>query len=144
MSGDAYLRAEVATDLQRRLAGVHGVGHDEHRMVRAVVSGSGALVDLAFHPAAPALGATRLGEAIVAAAAAAQSDAAQRGYTAMALALGDEATATVVATAEASRFTETEPAGPPSWPATGPRSTPPAGDDADLDSFDASIFRSDR
>lgn len=68
--------------------------------------------------------------------------AAQRGYTA--LALGDEATATVVATAEASAFTETEPAGSPSWPATGPRSTPPAGDDDDLDSFDASIFRSDR
>lgn len=131
MSGDAYLRAEVATDLQRRLATVHGIGRDEHRMVRAVVSGTGALVDLAFHPAAPALGTTRLGEAIVAAAAAAQSDAAHRGYTAMALALGDEATATVIATAataEASAFTETEP----------------AGDDDDLDSFDASIFRSDR
>lgn len=94
---DAFHRADIAAELQRRLASVHGVGYDEDRLVCAVVSGAGALVDLTFHPAAPGLGPTRLGEAIVAAANHAQTDARQRGYTMMALALGDEATAAVEA-----------------------------------------------
>lgn len=142
MTGDPYLRAEVATDVRRRLAGVHGTGHDEHRMVSAVVSGTGALVDLRFHPAAPAIGPIRLGEAIVAAAAAAQADAAGRGYTMLALALGDEATATVEASAAGT---------PPPARSPAPRrdrdfdGAGGARDEAgELDSFDASVLRSDR
>ena len=128
MTGDAYLRAEVADDVQRRLAGVRGTGFDADRMVSAVVSGTGALVDLAFHPAAPALGATRLGAAIVEAARNAEADATRRGYTMLALALGDEATLAV----EAAAYQPQQP------------SQPPAEEDDDLASFDASVFRSDR
>jgi hypothetical protein len=97
VSGDAYLRADVAAAVQRRLTRVEGVGYDADRMVCAVVSGAGALVDLMFHPAAQALGPNGLGEAIVAAAWNAQADARQRGYTMLALALGDEAAAAVEA-----------------------------------------------
>jgi hypothetical protein len=92
-----------------------------------VVSGTGALVDLMLHPAAPALGPTRLGEAIVAAARNAEADATRRGYTMMALALGDEATLAVEAAA---------------YPGIHEPPATQVGDD--LGSFDASVFRSDR
>jgi len=160
VSGDAYLRAEVAAEVQRRMAGIQGVGYDDDRMVCAVVSGTGALVDLMFHPAAQALGPARLGEAIVAAAWNAQTDVRQRGYTMLALALGDEAAAAVETTdspapARAAgwdtvgRFswpgptTSSEPAG---WPEPGASSEPAATstEDDDLSAFDPSIFRSDR
>jgi len=91
------------------------------------VSGTGALVDLTFHPAAHALGPVRLGEAIVEAAQLAQADAKQRAYTLMALSLGDDATA-IVERSEA----------------TGLRPPAPRQEDDDLASFDASIFRSNR
>ena len=137
MSGDAYLRAEVAADVQRRLTEVTGTGYDADRMVCAVVSGAGALVDLMFHPAAQALGPKGLGEAIVAAAWNAQADARQRGYTLLALALGDEAAAAVEAadSPAPARAAGLDTVGRPISP------EPHAHED---DPFDASIFRSDR
>lgn len=138
MSADAYLRAEVAADVQRRLGGVQGVGYDADRMVCAVVSGTGALVDLVFHPAAQALGPAGLGEAIVSAAWNAQTDARQRGYTMIALALGDEAAAAVEANDSPA------PARALGWDTVGRSASPAAGEDDDVYSFDASIFRSDR
>jgi YbaB/EbfC DNA-binding family protein len=158
VSGDAYLRAEVAADVQRRLTEVQGVGYDADRMVCAVVSGAGALVDLMFHPAAQALGPAKLGEAIVAAAWNAQTDARQRGYTMLALALGDEAAAAVEAVDSpaparaagwdtVARFTSPEPIIPPepifsTEPVASPE--PIVREDDELSSFDPSIFRSDR
>jgi hypothetical protein len=152
---DAYRRADIATDLQRRLATVHGTGYDADGLVCAVVSGAGALVDLKFHPAAPGLGPARLGEAIVSAARYAEADARQRGYTMMALALGDEATAVVEATdsptpARALGWDTVSRSAPePHMPQ--PQVPPAIGadpaddaEDDDLSTFDASIFRSDR
>lgn len=146
MSGDAYLRAEVAADVQRRLTEVQGVGYDADRMVCAVVSGAGVLVDLMFHPAAQALGPTGLGEAIVAASCNAQADARQRGYTMLALALGDEAAAAVEAADSPA------PARAAGWDTVMRFAAPEAitspepiiREDDDLSSFDPSIFRSDR
>jgi hypothetical protein len=155
VSGDAYLRAEVAADVQRRLTEVQGVGYDADRMVCAVVSGAGALVDLMFHPAAQSLGPAGLGEAIVAAAWNAQADARQCGYTLLALALGDEAAAAVEAAdspapARAAGWDTVARFAAPQQPAPQqplPQQSAPqpiAGEDDDLATFDPSIFRSDR
>jgi hypothetical protein len=137
VSDDAYLRAEVAADVQRRLTEVTGAGYDADRMVYAVVSGAGALVDLMFHPAAQALGPAGLGEAIVAAAWNAQADARQRGYTLLALALGDEAAAAVEAADSPA------PARAAGWDTVGRPAAPEPAVDED-GPFDPSIFRSDR
>ncbi len=91
----AYERGAAATDVQRRIAEVRGTGDSEGGLVTAVVSGAGELVDLRIAQEALRLGPGRLGEAIVAAARHATDDARQRGYTLLALALGDEAAAEV-------------------------------------------------
>jgi DNA-binding protein YbaB len=150
----AYERSEVAAEAGRRLLNVRGVGSSEDGLVTAVVSGAGELLDLRIAPAAMRLGPGRLGEAIVAAARHASDDARQRGYTLLALAVGDEATA------EVERFDGPVPARAMGWdtvsaagtrPRTSPRTsshtpshTGAIGSDDDIFSFDASIFRSDR
>lgn len=158
----AYQRADAAAELQRRLTEVHGTGASDESLVTAVVSGSGELVDLRIDPAALRLGPTALGEAIVEAAGHASADARQRGYTLMALAIGDEAAA------EVERSDAPAPARALGWDTvtsglvgadvpgsddpTGPipRATidaalPAGSDDGDdVFTFDPSIFRSDR
>ena len=158
----AYERGAAATAVQRRLAEVRGTGATEGNLVTAVVSGSGELVDLRITAEALRLGPGKLGEAIVAAAGFASEDARQRGYTLLALALGDEAAA------EVERLDRPTPVRARGWDtAAAPEANRPDAShaeasstgasrsverDADADtesdddvfSFDASIFRSDR
>lgn len=152
---DAYQRANSAAELQRRLATVRGTGYDADRLVCAVVSGAGELVDLKLHPAAIGLGPARLGAAIVAASRQAQHDTRQRGYNLMALALGDRATSAVEAADSPAPARDlgwdTVTAGRQCRAAESAAGQPAAGtgdadhaDDDDVFSFDASIFRSDR
>jgi DNA-binding protein YbaB len=142
----AYRSASAAAEVQRVLAGVRGTGAADG--VTAVVTGAGELVDLRIAPEAMRLGQARLGAAIVAACGFASDDVRQRGYTALALALGDEATAAV------ERYDGPAPARAMGWdtaaaagaarPATGTAAAVEAAQDDDVFSFDASIFRSDR
>jgi DNA-binding protein YbaB len=142
----AYERSEAAAEAERRLLNVRGVGRSEDGLVTAVVSGAGELLDLRIAPAAMRLSPGRLGQAIVAAARHAGDDARQRGYTLLALAIGDEATA------EVERLDGPVPARAMGWDtvcAADARPHTPShigaiGSDDDAFSFDASTFGSDR
>lgn len=129
MTADAYQRAEAAAEAQRRAAGVRGVASSADGLVSAVVSAAGELLDLRIQEPAMRLGPAALGEAIVAAAALASADARRRGYTVLALALGDEAAAEVERSAAPEE--RPDPAVPPEEP-------------EELSLFDPSVFRSDR
>lgn len=160
----AYERGAAAADAQRALAGVRGTGSADG--VTAAVTGTGELVDLRISPDAMRLGPVRLGAAIVAACGFASDDARQRGYTVLALALGDEAAAAVersdgptparaMGWDTVSTPADSGPAGPGTDAGgaaigviTGGGAGGAAADgedpDDDVFTFDASIFRSDR
>ncbi|HEY0637150.1 MAG TPA: YbaB/EbfC family nucleoid-associated protein [Pseudonocardiaceae bacterium] len=168
----AYERSAAAGRARRRMAEVRGTGASDGGLVTAVVSGTGELLDLRISPEAMTLGPAGLGAAITAAARFAADDARQRGYTLLALALGDEAAAAVEA------LDGPAPARALGWDTVSERREPvapeadrppgldlgtgtpvgravtgrtPDGGDADGDAdeddvfaFDPSIFRSDR